>query len=242
MQNKKVIYTALFGPRGDIQEPSKKYHGWDFVCFTDRKDITSKIWDVRIVEQTQQDPTRNARMYKVLPHKFLAEYDISVWHDANMVVQKNLDHLVKRYLTKVHFATFNHKYNQDSMECIYEEAANLLRLDSIGRRKDDPELIRKQIKRYRDEGYPENNGLAVTQVLIRKHNEDDVVQAMEMWWDEISHNSKRDQLSFNYAAWKTGLEFVWLPGDSRKNEWFRYYPHEAHPIHRKLQLLLKRFL
>ena len=36
-----------------------------------------------------------------------------------------------------------------------------------------------------------------------------------MWWSEIKYGSKRDQLSFDYIAWKSGLDFVYLPGDGR---------------------------
>ena len=43
---------------------------------------------------------------------------------------------------------------------------------------------------------------------------------MEDWWLEIKHNSRRDQLSFNYIAWKNNFNFKYLDGDSRKNKYF----------------------
>ena len=48
-----------------------------------------------------------------------------------------------------------------------------------------------------------------------KHNQKDVIKAMEMWWDEIENGSRRDQLSFNYAAWKTKTGFNWIKQDIR---------------------------
>jgi hypothetical protein len=50
---------------------------------------------------------------------------------------------------------------------------------------------------------------------------------MEDWWTEIKYNSKRDQLSFNYCAWKNGLKFNYMDGDSRDNEYF-YRSIDAH--------------
>ena len=47
-----------------------------------------------------------------------------------------------------------------------------------------------------------------------------VIKTMEDWWLEIKHNSRRDQLSFNYIAWKNNFNFEYLKGDSRKNEYF----------------------
>jgi len=238
--SKKIIYTALFGERGRLHDPKVVPKGWDFICFTDRDDLQSSIWDIRVVGPHYEDSTRNARMYKVLPHRFLAEYNISIWHDANISIKKNPNKLMQDFLKDHNFATFDHRYNQDSMECVYEESANLLRLEDIGRRKDDPELIKRQVQKYREERYPEKNGLAVTQVLLRRHNEPDVVETMEKWWSEIEENSKRDQMSFNYAAWKTGLRFAYLPGDSRKNEWFKYNPHKKHPLFRRLRIWVKK--
>jgi hypothetical protein len=76
------------------------------------------------------------------------------------------------------------------------------------------------MEKYHNEGYPQNNGLATTPIMVRNHNHSDVIKHNEDWWSEIKHNSKRDQLSFNYIAWKNQFNFVYLEGDSRSNEYF----------------------
>ena len=38
---------------------------------------------------------------------------------------------------------------------------------------------------------------------------------MELWWEELKYGSKRDQLSFNYASWKTNTQFNWINQDIR---------------------------
>ena len=43
--------------------------------------------------------------------------------------------------------------------------------------------------------------------VLRRHNETDVVDSMEDQWVELKYNSKREQLSFNYIAWKNKLKF-----------------------------------
>ena len=57
-------------------------------------------------------------------------------------------------------------------------------------------------------------------VLFRRHNEKDCIKTMEDWWTEIKHNSKRDQLSFNYVAWKNNFKYNYLDGDVRTNHYF----------------------
>lgn len=245
VKNNKVVYTAIFGSRGSLIEPIFVPKNWDFICFTDRTDFVSDIWQIRNATIEYDDPTRNARMYKVLSHKYLSSYDISLWIDGNLSLLNSPDELIEKYLRQSNLAVFNHKYNKDSIDCIYKEAENLFRLYSIGRYKDDPIIIQRQIDKYRNEGYPKDNGLAVTQVLLRRHNKNDVIEMMNFWWWEIKNNSKRDQLSFNYAAWKTGFNFTYLPGDSRNNKWFKYFPHQKWSLIRKvtfhINYLLKFF-
>ena len=87
-------------------------------------------------------------------------------------------------------------------------------------REDNPDIIKKQVETYSLLGYPPKNGLITGMVILRRHNEKDCIQTMEHWWEEIKYNSKRDQLSFNYCAWKNNLKFNYMDGDSRNNKYF----------------------
>jgi hypothetical protein len=49
---------------------------------------------------------------------------------------------------------------------------------------------------------------------------------MEDWWIEIKYGSKRDQLSFNYIAWKNGFNFVYLQGDGKMNTLISHKTHK----------------
>ena len=74
--------------------------------------------------------------------------------------------------------------------------------------------------KYNKENYPKNNGLIISGILLRRHNDLDVIKTMESWWTELKYGSKRDQLSFNYVAWKNNLKFNYIDGDSRNNDYF----------------------
>ena len=63
--------------------------------------------------------------------------------------------------------------------------------------------------------------MVISGVLFRKHNEEDVIKVMEDWWTEIKYHSKRDQLTFNFCAWKNNLNLNYIPGDSRENIYFK---------------------
>lgn len=225
----KVIYTAIIGGYDELVEPSHKPEGWEFVCFSDR-DLKSDIWEIRKTLPLYSDNTRTARKHKLLAHRLFPEYEYSLWLDGNIKVINDVNELLP-HLDHCNYATYDHLQNQlDPRGCVYEEASTILKLGEInmkknpekgmGNFKDNPELIRRQMERYLEVGYPKNNGLVVQMEVLRRHNETDVVEAMEDQWNELKYNSKREQLSFNYIAWKNKLKFSYIQGDSRHNEYF----------------------
>jgi hypothetical protein len=61
--------------------------------------------------------------------------------------------------------------------------------------------------------------------ILRRHNRPDLIRAMEDWWDEIVHYSKRDQLSFSFVAWKNNTSYTLIDDNARNNRYFRWRPH-----------------
>ena len=218
---KKVIYTAIFGGYDHLPEPHFKPKGWDFVCFTD-SNIRSNVWNIKKVPAIYEDPTRNARKYKVLPHRWFSDYEYSLWVDGNIIIRNDINKLITEYLSKVNLAVHDHNQNiLDPRDCVYKEAQVIFHFGKInGNYKDDPNIIQTQMNKYVNEKYPQNNSLAVTMQLLRRHNKQNCIKAMEQSWEEIKYGSKRDQLSFNYSMWKTKNPFVYFTGDSRDNKYF----------------------
>lgn len=236
---KKVIYTAIFGDKDVLHEPEFLPEGFDFVCFTDNKDLESKVWDIRVVEPLFKDPVRNARYYKIMAHKVLPEYEISVWVDGNMVVTGDVNIWIEKYLKKYFFVTFDHSKQKKrwlglfwitdkkfARNCIYKEAEDILKKNAEGFYMDHPDVVINQVSRYRNEGYPKNNGLAVTMILLRRHNNEQVINLMESWWQELSVGSRRDQLSLNYVVWKNSFPLKYVKGDPRYNKFFKKNRHK----------------
>ena len=224
----KVIYTAIFGDYDYLEKPKFIPDGFDFICFTD-SDMKSDFWKIEKVTPLYQDSTRNARKYKLLPHRFLPQYDVSIWMDGNFLIRSDLNEMVDRYLSDKNFACHDHNNCiLDPRDCIYQEAEAILWLgenDPNKKFKDEPSVIKKQIDGYFNEGYPHRNGLIVSGILLRRHNEKDVIRTMERWWEEVKYGSKRDQLSFDYSVWKTGLKYNYIEGDIRDNNYFQLLSH-----------------
>lgn len=219
-----VVYTSVFGKYDDIFK-QKLPSGWDWKYFSEKNSLP-----------IYTSNNRNAKRFKILPHRYLNEYEYSIYIDGNFSVNGHIDELIEKYLSDSNVALFNHKQtNLDSRDCIYEEASMILQLGEKNVRltpdrgmlnwKDNPNIVQNQMKKYSDDGYPKNNGLIFGGIILRRHNEQDCIDTMEDWWTEIKHNSRRDQLSFNYVAWKQNLKFNYINGDIRNNEFFSITKH-----------------
>jgi hypothetical protein len=241
---KTVVYTAIFGKKDSLHEPTFIPEGCDFICFTDQ-DFESQTWHIVKVTPPLADPTRSARKYKILPHVYLQAYDRSIWIDGNVLVEGDVAALADVALSKTNIALGDvSKSKTMPASSLKEELGRLLAMEKAGKHQDDAALMEQQYKNYIADGYPDTSGLAWTMIVMRNHLAADVSLAMERWWQELEKWSKRDQMSFNYVAWKTGLQFSYLPFDPADNPYFKRLSHYL-PPRRKLYAywigLLKRF-
>ena len=202
-EQKIVVYTCITGGYDNLIKPSFVTPGVDYVCFTDNKDLKSNIWKIKPIpnELLEFSKVKQQRAVKILPHRYLPEYDISIWIDANVDTKAN----IKDYLTGFDFDKYSVFIPEHpARKCIYKEKQECVRLRKIT--GDGIDLADKQMARYKAEKFPENFGLVQSNVVVRKHNDEYSKKLMEIWWAELKDYSHRDQLSFNYALWKVGSE------------------------------------
>lgn len=225
-----AVYTAIFGKADDLHEPTFVPANCDFICFTDQP-FRSKTWMIRKVEPPiQGDGTRSNRYYKILAHKVLPEYETSVYIDGNVLVRGDISELASRYLSDADLAVFDHAaWKALPIRSLKEELGSLLENERRGKHQEDANLMERQVAAYAGDGYPDDRGLSWNMMLIRRHHAPDVVRTMEAWWAELLKWSKRDQLSFNYVAWKTGLSFSYIPLDGSDNPYTKRLNHHLDP-------------
>ena len=67
---------------------------------------------------------------------------------------------------------------------------------------------------------------------------------MEAWWHIVKTESKRDQLSFNYVAWKLGFkDYTFIDGHVRTgNPWFYTISHRKNYQFKMFKIKLKKVL
>lgn len=185
---RRAIYTAITGEYDTLKDPQIITPGWEYICFTNNKNLRSDFWKVKLVNDSRLSNVKLARKIKILSHQYLKGYDLTIWHDASMVINCNLKSFTSVFHKK-DITIMKHPHRG----CIYEEARACIKMG-----KDKREVILKQIEKYRNEGYPEKNGLVGSGIIIRNNNSR-VNALMNDWWSEVENFSHRDQLSFNYA-------------------------------------------
>jgi len=195
-KNKFVVYTAIYGGSIKLKDAIPS-NNCDFVCFTDDPNLTSDTWEIRCIKGISSVPRRSAKIYKILPHMYFKEYDCSLWVDGSHI-PVDANNFLTTNLLNSNITLFKH-YRR---KCIYEELKACIAL-----KKDNIDVMTEQIEKYKNEGYPANNGLAACGVIARRHNEPSIIKAMEDWWEEIKNHSYRDQLSFNYVMYKNKLSY-----------------------------------
>ena len=233
---KRVIYTVIVGGYDRLREPAP-YPGWDYVCFSDgqrtgwRPKVGLSHWDIRPLPGADEglDPVRRSRMAKILPHRYLEDYDYSVYIDGNARLLDNPDRLLDE-LGWPDMAVSEHPFRdtvfEEIEECIRQQKAPLDQLEA-------------QREAYLSQGVPEALALVENNFLLRRHNDDAVVNLMEAWWAELLAQSPRDQLSLPFVAWKQGFD-IHTFSQTLKRQYFTTRAHYRSPLARWKRSLDKR--
>jgi hypothetical protein len=215
LKKKIVIYTALFNDYDKLENCERYSDFFDFICFTDRP-IKSKFWKIVLVKNSIFEPELLNRKYKILPHLFLKNYEISLYVDANIKILKNPKNLILNYIKFSDLIISKHFLRK----CLYQEAFALIRSTRFNNYK-----IFKQIVSYAIKGMPVNFGLTENSIIIRKHNKPKVKIIMMQWWKELILGSHRDQLSLPYILWKGEHKILRMNEDKRNKNYFSFKDH-----------------
>lgn len=230
---KGVIYTCISGDYDFLYDHKHTNPDWNYICFSNtvKPSLKNKSWKILPLKYEELDQTRNSRWHKINAHKLFTGYEKSVWIDANIdVTSKAFFDEVNQITQGLQtFAIMNHP----ARDCIYQEieACKQLKLD-------DDSIMDRQIEIYKNENYPNNNGLYASSIIYRNHLDNKLDPIMEEWWSWVSQYSKRDQLSLPYVLHKNGVKpalfsFIYTHGPSGP---LYFYPHISNSRERIRQL------
>lgn len=214
MKNEAVtVFTCVVGKRDSLREDQFPCTA-RYVAFVDAPRL-SATWSQLPVPLLFASYRRNSRQPKILAHQYV-ESGYSLWLDAAVALRAPVESLIEDWLRDADLALFCH----ESRACTYDEAEECQR-----RELDDPTIIEHQAATYRSRGLPPKLGLARCSVLLRRHTAA-VENFNNLWWSEYCRHSVRDQISFMYAVYRSGLRVNLIE--------MSIYDHPAFHLRRRL--------
>ncbi|MCI5619091.1 MAG: DUF616 domain-containing protein [Rikenellaceae bacterium] len=232
---KLVIYSCVTGSYDKIERPSVQVPWADWVCFS-TEELNDELWQFRrISTNSSLGPILQSRQYKLNPHLYFPEYEYSLWIDGNIgLSSEEIFHIIEAKMSEgVLYSGIHHPERDD----VYEESLRIL----MGRREKASSL-RKTVRFLKKEGFPEHWGLMENNVILRKHNDPEIIRFDELWWSMLKRYSHRDQMSQSYCLWKCGItpDYLLPEGYSARNHpAFTYRMHG--PVYVKGKSLKARY-
>ena len=214
--NRIALCTCIMGNYDTLRLPEHLSPDIDYFLFTDRPTDGYGVFQVRVLEHLGADSTRTSRHIKLHPHHYLADYDMVVWCDANIIVRGDLRTRLDLFAASGLSLAFS---PHPLRKCLYQEAVVCVQSG-----KDRAERIVPQMLGYQCEGYPFNHGLIEANFFACRPQRRETRAFFDAWWDQLTQGSQRDQLSVNYVLWKQGLTHFPLLGEGHNT---RTYPGTA---------------
>lgn len=186
---KVCVYTTLLGGYDDLLEQDVAAGSEaDFICFTDDADVRSETWRTHLVSpRYPQDIHRSSRVYKILGHELLREYDATLCIDASVKLRATPEKIIEDWLEDgVDVAMAAHSF-RDSVLAEFDEVIRL--------NYDDRFRVYEQLNDYAV-SYPDVLAMRPRWggMIVRRRSEA-VDRAMRTWFDHVLRYSRRDQLS-----------------------------------------------
>ena len=219
-----VVYTCIAGSYDTlIQQP--KFTDVKYICYSDTiSPGIHKNWEVRsAAADTFDKPNLLNRFYKILPFKFFKEYDYSLYIDGNIKLKSHPGHLLNSLeVSEKSIAVFKHpnrKYlNEELNACISQGKLNNEQIN-------EGEFFLDSIK---EEGFDANLELVAGYILLRRHDDSTLNNAMNDWFNIVINKVPRDQLSLVYCLWKHNVDIAYLDDWISPEKFFSRLQHGSY--------------
>lgn len=199
-------YAALWRPLY-INEDESRVH---YIAVSDGKYNLPPWRDWTVMRDGRTSSRRDHIYYKLQTHVYLNDYDHIVWHDGCFQLKADPVDLVE-LMGDGTLMFGRHPWRN----CLYEEAE-----ECVHHRPESAEGLAEQIARYREEGYPEGNGLIASSFYVRDNKDPGTCELFDLWLYEVMTGCCRTQVSFNYCAWKLGMTYKTLDINWGENEYY----------------------
>lgn len=190
--NDLVVYTCIYGDGYTLPDTFQS-NSVTYLCYTDHDNLDPNGWQiVRSSPMFIDDLVRSAREKKILPHKFVREFQRSVYIDPSVKITKNPIELWNFLMGGKKNAVFGallHSFR----ETVLDEFDEVFKQEL-----DSPYVIEEHLKSY---VISNPDGLKLKPIwsgmIARQHLNSNCIDAMDEWFCYVMRYSRRDQLSLS---------------------------------------------
>jgi hypothetical protein len=186
-----------------IRKPFGNFEVSSWNLYTDNFNIECVGWNKKKLKHPDNLININLidRWHKFYPHEFIDDVDISIYIDANIEIIGSIGPLIEEFYNSGKIIGF---FKHPQRDNILDEIKACYRLNKI----DLPEgiKIQNQLRKYQNQGFDFEKKLLSGGVIFRRHDNNNFLQnSMNLWWNELSAYTKRDQISLPYVLWRSNL-------------------------------------
>ena len=151
---KKVVYTIIIGKYDKISKFIKQ-EGYNYFLFSDVKYYGTN-WTIipiskNITDKVKVSKIKMTRFFKLFPHLFFKDYEISIYIDASYIINGDLNELLLKTLNPSFDLYFLQHPKRNK---VFQEFLAVIRF-----KKDNKKSVNIVKKRYIKENFPDNLGL-----------------------------------------------------------------------------------
>lgn len=220
-RHKYAVVTAIYGGVTKLNSPRVVAPNTQYICYTDDRALRNSVWDVRYKPMPRRLPVLGAKHIKVMIHEHV-DCEYSLWIDGRLteLLVDPIKCIFPLLAYDIDAKSLHTESDQDLGEvdpvdmvlmrhsvrnCAYKEAEV-----AIKQGKDIPEEVTKTVAYLRACSHPEDCGLYVGNMLVRRHSKS-VIGFNELWWDSIAKGSFRDQLTLPLALRTSEISIRTVP-------------------------------
>jgi|GEM_PF-6035939 len=221
------IYTAVLANYDELPSVAMVDDEIQYVCFTDSAEDLNAAhpWQIISIGSYFKDPKITIGFLKANSHLLFGFDSISLWVDANLRDLKVCAKQIIEMLVSNPIAASPHFIRTR----VLDEAMVVKELGL-----EHPSVVERHVRMLASRGFPDDHGLSANGMLARDHKDSRVRRSNDRWWEIISGGVRRDQLSFMFAVWESGLKWTRLDIDWRiPNSAYTLVPHK-NPLNRNL--------
>lgn len=219
---KNLVYTCVFGGYDRVFPPLHGDPSLDHVLVTDDPKLRVKGWRTHAVPASRFATPKAANLYyRALIHRELPGYDGALYVDGNIRLLGPSAAFIAPFMASgAALGLYPHPLRQT----VASEAQACLQQGKLA----NPDALHAERAFQTSEGFPDDQGLMESGILLKNHKAPGLDAAMALWWEQFERFGTRDQISLPYVLWKSEVSVQWHDHSFRDpNPYFGLYPHRG---------------